>query len=250
VKQIAAFHTAMFDLVRRASNSALGAVHPACERYANGQSVALAMLLATARLSNNEPEFAAVLYGADPSIPVLLPWTVFFDHAIYGESDSPIECYSNNGPDSLTSHPSYVAPIVAPGEVQDRYRNLGPLQGIGYSVGNLRTLITAAEILRIAGFDPYAYRGTHRQSIEMAIQYYACLAKGAGFYKTVTADNAGACPNASQYYGKLVNDVDRPVIFGAYRFPTDHAVTDLEAAARTASQPFPLDTLVFGRWRD
>jgi hypothetical protein len=175
---------------------------------------------------------------------------VFFDHTLYGEGDSPLECGVNTGPDSLTSHPLFVTATVAPGEIQDRYRNLGTLQGIGYPMGTLRGLIGSAEILRIAGFDPYSYRGTHKQSIEMAIDYYACLAAGAGFYKIVTAENSGACANAAQYYGKLVNDVDRAVVFGAYRFPKDPAITRVEAAAKVASRAFPLDTLVFGRWRD
>jgi hypothetical protein len=54
----------------------------------------------------------------------------------------------------------------------------------------------------------------------------------------------------AQYDGKLVNDVDRVVIYGAYRFPGDGAISRVDAAAKLASQPFPVDTLVFGRWRD
>ena len=132
----------------------------------------------------------------------------------------------------------------------DRHRNERVVASFGYAVGTVRSLINAAEILRIAGFDPYGYRGAHRQSIEMAIDYYACFAKGDGFYKPVTAERSGSCPNAGQYYGKLVNDVDRLVMFGAYRFPTDNSITDVEAAARVASAKFLLDPVVFGRWRD
>jgi hypothetical protein len=33
------------------------------------------------------------------------------------------------------------------------------------------SLIAASEILRIAGFNSFNYRGAHRQSIEMAIRY-------------------------------------------------------------------------------
>jgi hypothetical protein len=32
-------------------------------------------------------------------------------------------------------------------------------------------------MVRIAGFDPYGCRGAHKQSIEIAKQYYACYAK-------------------------------------------------------------------------
>jgi len=73
----------------------------------------------------------------------------------------------------------------------------------------------------------YGYRGLHKQSIEMAIAYYACFAKGAGYLKVVTAENAGSCPDALQYYGKIVNDVDRMVQFGAYRFPKNTAIGDV-----------------------
>jgi hypothetical protein len=66
---------------------------------------------------------------------------------------------------------------VAAGEINDRYRNSNPTQGIGCTMGTLEGLFNAAEILRIAGFDPYAYRGAHNQSIEMATQYYACYGK-------------------------------------------------------------------------
>jgi hypothetical protein len=80
----------------------------------------------------------------------------------------------------------------------------------------------------------------------------ACLAKGAGFLKLVTAENSAACPNAAQYYGKLVNGVERNVVIGACRFPQDHAITDVEQAAKVASSsgPFSLDAILFGKWRD
>jgi hypothetical protein len=142
---------------------------------------------------------------------------------------------------------------VAPGEIQDRYRNDNPLQGIGYPMGTLKGLISIAEILRGAGFEPYGYRGNHGQSIEMAISYYACYARGAGFYKTVTAENSRACPNAGQYLGRIVNEVEKPVLFGATRFPANSEFTELETSAQAAAitNPVPLDdALFFGRWRD
>ena len=78
-------------------------------------------------------------------------------------------------------------------------------QGIGYPMFTLERLVNVAEILRGAGFDAYDYRGRHGQSIEAAIAYYACLGKGSGFGKTVTAENSGACPNAPQYFGKVAS---------------------------------------------
>jgi len=253
VEQLDSFHSNMFDVIRRATNSWMGGSHPACERYANGQASELESLLAIARLFDDGRKFNAVLFGTDRSVPVLLPWTVFFNHAIYGESDSPLECYPNNGPDALTSHPSYITPTVAAGEIQDRYRNQNASQGILYCMGTLRGLIDAAEILRGSGFDPYSYRGIHRQSIEMAIDYYACYARGAGFYKTVTAENCGLCPNSAQYYGKMVNEVEKLVMFGLYCFTGDHSFTDLEPAAKKAASGTinPLDdAFFFGKWRD
>jgi hypothetical protein len=199
-----------------------------------------------------ERKLDAVVRGDDRGIPVWLPWTVFFDYAIYGRSETPLECYANTGPDSMTSHPGFSAPQVAAGEVQDRYRNDGPLQGIGYPMFTLQRLIDGAEVLRIAGFDPYGHRGRHGQSIEAALAYYACFGKGAGFAKSVTAENSALCPNAAQYYGKIVDGVDQNVAFGAYRFPNNHSIVDIEADAKVASSsgPFSLDAILFGKWRD
>jgi hypothetical protein len=96
------------------------------------------------------------------------------------------------------------------------------------------------------------YHGRHGQSIEMAISYYACLAKAAGFSKTFTAESAGACPDATQYFGKIINGVDSNVVFGAYRFPANHTVTDAENSAKISASAgaFSLDAIFFGRWRD
>jgi hypothetical protein len=131
-EQLDTFHSNMFDVIRRATNSWMGGTHPACERYANGQASELESLFAIARLFDDGRKFNAVLNGVDRSMPMLLPWTVFFNHAMYGESDSPLECYPNNGPDALTSRPSYITPTVAAGEIQDRYRNQNASQGILY----------------------------------------------------------------------------------------------------------------------
>jgi hypothetical protein len=119
-------------------------------------------------------------------------------------------------------------------------------------MGTLEWLVEMADLLRIAGFDAYGYRGTHQQSIEMAMEYYACFAKGAGFYKVVTAENSGACPDAAQYFGKIVNGVDQLEIVGAYRFPGNASITAVETAAKTApgSKAASLDAILFGKWRD
>jgi hypothetical protein len=260
-RRLGALHGGLFDLIREALNGFWGAMvfpYPAAARYGNVPTNAVASLLATARLRDDERQFNAVLYGIDPSIPVLLPWTRLFDRIIYGESDSIPESGQNRFSDSLTSlknHTDYQGPNVAPGEIADRTRGAYELQGIGYPMFTLERLIDAAEVMRIAGFDPYGYRGRHRQSIEMAIAYYACFARHAGFYKIVSADNSAACPDAAQYYGKLVNAVDPNVVIGAHRFPTNRAITEVEDAAKAlplANPPttFSTDAILFGKWRD
>jgi hypothetical protein len=185
---------------------------------------------------------------------VALPWIAFFDRAIYGEADLPNSCYFNTGTDGSTSHPFFSTPTVIPGEIDDRFRNKGTGQGIGYPMFTLERLVNAAEILLIAGYDPYAYRGVHLQSIETALRYYACFAKGAGFGKIVSAANSQSCPNAPQYYGKIVNDVDRMEQIGAYRFPNDMMIAAVEAAAKKSTSDvvttFSTDAILFGKWRN
>jgi hypothetical protein len=104
--------------------------------------------------------------------------------------------------------------------------------------------------MKNAGYDAFGYRGTHRQSIEMATQYYACYGKNAGFKKTVTAENARVCPDYQQYVGQIVNGLEMNILMGAYRFPGSSAITDLEPAAKAAAGPDVLDAIRFGRWRD
>jgi hypothetical protein len=257
-RRLDAFHGGMYDLLRQSANAFFGQMvfpYPDCARYGNGLANALASLLATARLLDDGGKFDAVLYGGDRANPVLPSWIRVFDRIIYGESDTLPECGENRFADSLTSlnnHADYQNRNVAAGEIADRGRNATPLQGIGYPMFTLERLIDAAEMMRIAGFDPYGYRGAHRQSIEMALQYYACFAKGAGLYKVVTADNARACRNAAQYYGKLVNGVDRMVLVGAELFPDNRSITDLEADARSRALTgaFATDAILFGKWRD
>jgi hypothetical protein len=84
----------------------------------------------------------------------------------------------------------------------------------------------------------------------MAVEYYACFAKGAGFDKTVTRENSGTCPNAAQYYGRLVNGVDRMLLIGAERFSGNRVITGLEAVAQkpASSRAFSTDAILFGKW--
>lgn len=259
-RRLNAFHGAMFDVIRQSENfkfgnGAIPFPAPPIARFNNVDAGALASLLAIARLQDDRRKFNAVLYGGDATIPVLLPWWRFFNRAIYGEADSPLECSIDavecaHSPKDPDQYPYFQTAAVFPGEIVDRHRNEHTLNSFGYSMGLLRSLVDAAEILRLSGFDPFGYRGTHRQSIEQAINYYSCFGKEAGFYKTVTPANSSTCPNAAQYFGKIVNDVDRVVVYGAYRFPKNESITALEPAARTKSRGFPVDPVVFGRWRD
>jgi len=252
VKQIDSFHTAMFDLLRNALNYNFQLHAWPCDHYSNHAANQLTGLLTLARIQNNQRAFAAVLNGGDQSIHVSLPWIMFFQRAIYGEADTPNGCYVNKGDSGFTSRPFFETQVVAPGEIDDRYRNADPGQGIGYPMFTLERLYDAAEILRNGGFDPYGYRGLHRQSIETATQYYACFAKGAGFGRVVTAGNSAPCPDAIQYYGKIVSGVDRMLAIGALRFPNNGSIASLEAAAKAGSSsgPFSLDAILFGKWRD
>jgi hypothetical protein len=251
--QVKAFHSAMFNLLLNALNYSFAEHHAwACDHYSNHAANQLAGLLALARSLDNQKGFEAVVNGNDSLIRVALPWVMFFQRAIYGQGDMPNACYANKGADGFTSRPFFQTSVVAPGEIDDRYRNADPGKGIGYPMFTLERLYDAAEILRIAGFDPYGYRGFHRQSIEMATAYYACFARGAGFFHVITSENSGSGPDAAQYYGKIVSGVERMVVIGAFRFSSDDAITDVEAGGKTGSSsgPFSQDAILFGKWRD
>jgi hypothetical protein len=247
------FHESMYEVIRTLSNQEfddnLRSKYPD-EVYNNQFASHVVGLLATARLADDEKRFDAALYGGDAA-SVSLPWTRLFNFVIYGVSDTPLlRITPNSNDDPLKSRPAYTSNVVAPGEINDRYRNADPLQGMGYPIFTLEHLYNAAEIMRIAGLDAYGYRGTHQQSIEMATQYYACYAKAAGFRKTVTVANSRVCPDYVQYIGKTVNDVQTVILLGAYRFPENAAITELEAAARAEALRDPIDSIRFGRWRD
>ena len=259
IRRLNSFHEAIFELIRQSENvlhAGVGFPYSDCSRYTNLATNANVGMLATARLLNDESKVKAVLFGGDAAVPVLAPWTHLFDHLIYGQAEGPTPgCVINHEPDSqssLANHHDYQTTNAAPGEIADRFRNAEPGKGIGYPMFTLERLFDTAELMRNAGFDPYNYRGRHHQSIEMAMEYYACYAKGAGFYKTVTAENSSSCPNTAQYYGRLVNGVDRMLLIGAERFSGNAAITGLEAAAqeRASTGPFSTDAILFGKWRD
>jgi hypothetical protein len=249
------FHNSIFNLIRGASNFRAGMQEmngpdSECERYSNHVAAHLIGLLAIARLLDDSHKFNAVLYGNDRSIPVAIPWTAYFNHAVYGEHDRPIACHKNKGPDALTSHPFFQTNVVAPGEILDRYRDLNTGQMFGYTMMVLGDLYDMAEIMRNSGFDAYAYRGAHQQSIEMSTQYYACYGKGAGFGKVVTPENSRSCPDYQQYVGQIVNGLGTVILLGADQFPKNPTITGVDAGAREDARREVLDAIRFGRWRD
>lgn len=248
-KQLNAFHANMYELIRDGLNSHFDLIKMPCDRYSNHVGSQLVGLLATARLLDHRQKFLAALYGDDPSIHVELPWTTYFSKAIYGEAQDPNQCSANIGADGSTSSPSYQTSATAPGEIEDRYRNANPLQAIGHSMGTLEYLYTAADIMKSAGLDAYSYRGTHKQSIENATEYYACYARTVGFKKTVTAYQAAGCADFQQYVGKIVNDEEPSILMGTSRFPGNKAITALDQRAKEESlSDKSIDTIRFGRW--
>ena len=253
--QLNIFHSSIFNLLREATNFRAGMQEmngpdSDCERYSNHVAAHLIGLLAIARLLDDPHRFNAVLYGNDRSIPVAIPWTDYFDHAFYGERDRPIACHKNKGADALTSHPFFQTNMVAPGEILDRYRDLNTGQMFGYTMMVLGDLYDMAAIMKNSGFDAYAYRGPHQQSIQLSTQYYACYGKGAGFGKIVTPENSRSCADYQQYNGQIVNGLGTVILLGADQFPQDTTITALDAGAREDARREVLDAIRFGRWRD
>ena len=78
------FHGALFDLIRQSANvffAGVGFPYSQCSRYTNIATNGVVAMLATARVLNDERKFKAVLYGGDPMVPVLVPWTELFDQS-------------------------------------------------------------------------------------------------------------------------------------------------------------------------
>jgi hypothetical protein len=156
-----------------------------CSRYTNLATNAMVGMLATARLLNDESKVNAVLFGGNHAIPVLAPWTHMFDRLIYGQSDGPAPgCVNNHEPDSqssLDNHHDYQTLRAAPGEIADRFRNAKAGQGIGYPMFTLERLFDAAELMQIAGFDPYGYRGDSRAIDRDGSTVLRLFCEGRGF---------------------------------------------------------------------
>jgi hypothetical protein len=255
-ERLDAFHRNMFETIRSIHNQEydLNMKWRYSDEVYNNQFVGhLTALLSIARLLDDEPDFDAALNGGDGARAIKLPWIELFNNVIYGENDTPLLNITPNASiDPLKNHPAYSTAIVAPGEINDRYRHANPAQTIGYPMGSLQGLYMATELMKIAGLNAYAYRGTHGQSLEMATDYYACFAKYAGFAKFITAENSRQCPDAQQYYGVIVNGVGENVLIGAYRFPNDDELISLDAPAKAelAISVFSLEPILFGKWRD
>lgn len=251
-----AFHHNMAEVIRAINNQEydVNMKWKYSDEVYNNQFVGhLTALLSIARLLDGEQDFDAALNGGEGNRSVKLPWIELFDHVIYGANDTPhLNITPNSSPDPLKSHPAYSTAIVAAGEINDRYRHDNPAQTIGYPMGSLQGLYMAAELMKNTGFNAYAYRGAHGQSLEMATRYYACFAKYAGFTKLITPENSRNCPDAMQYFGVIVNGVEPNVLIGSYRFPDDNelAALDSSAKASAARSALPSEPILFGKWRD
>ena len=84
VRDLNDFHGALFDLIRQSANvffAGVGFPYSQCSRYTNIATNGLVAMLATARVLDDERKFKAVLYGGDPMVPVLVPWTELFDQS-------------------------------------------------------------------------------------------------------------------------------------------------------------------------
>ena len=255
VARLNLFHQGMYETIRTMSNEEF--VHSIAgktngdETYNNQFASHLAALIAIARLLDDSSRLEAALHGGDTVFKLELPWTKLFSYVIYGVNDQPmLRITPNSSDDPLKSRPAYSTSVVAPGEINDRFRNAHAMAGIGYPMGTLSWLYTSAETLRGAGYDPYSYQGAQQQTIEMATRYYACFGKQPGFKNTVTADNARSCSDFQQYIGKVVAGVENAVVIGAYRFPGDAAITEVERSAREALLHDAIDTTLYGRWRE
>ena len=250
------FHRNMFETIRSIHNQEYEKNMKwrySDEAYNNQFVGHLTALLSIARLFDDQEDFDAALSGGEGARAIKLPWIELFEHVIYGENDTPLlNITPNTSVDPLKSHPAYSTTIVAPGEINDRYRHSTAAQTIGYPMGSLQGLYMAAELMKNTGLNAYAYRGSHGQSLEMATDYYGCFAKYAGFAKVITAENSAKCPDAQQYYGVIVNGVGENVLIGAYRFPNDDDLTALDASAKAelVHSIFSLEPILFGKWRD
>jgi hypothetical protein len=251
-----AFHGNMFSMIRNIHNEEYQVnFRTRChDEVYNNQFVGhITSLLSIARLLGDRQAFHAALYGGSANDTIALPWVSIFDHVIYGQNDTPyLFITRNSSVDPTASHPAYSTAVVAAGEINDRYRHANPAQSMGYAMGTLTGLYMAGELIRLAGFDPYAYHGAHDQTLEMATNYYACFGKTPGFQKVVTRDNACNCADFNEYIGQVVNALQPNMLIGALRYPHDAAITEVEQGARASALTGATLTepILFGRWRD
>lgn len=251
-----AFHRNMLAAIQSIHNAEydVGIKGRYSDELYNNQFVGhLTAMLSLARLFDDQKSFAAALNGGSGAAAIKLPWIELFDHVIYGEHDTPfLNITPNTAVDPLQNHSAYSTAVVAPGEINDRFRHANALQSFGYATGSLEGLYMAAEVLKIAGFDPYAYRASHGQSLEMATAYYGCFAKSAGFDQVVTKENSNRCANVREYLGSIVIGVAPNVLAGAYRFPGNADLVALDDAAKASyvKSPFSIEPIMFGKWRD
>jgi hypothetical protein len=62
--------------------------------------------------------------------------------------------------------------------------------------------------------------------------------------ETITENNSSSCPDAAQYYGKIVNGVDRLLTIGAFRFPLSAKPVDHKP--RSGSKSYLCVRTIFG----
>jgi hypothetical protein len=251
IKELNTFHLAMDSLISNGQKLYARITKPLdCEYFSNQVASHVVGRMAIAALLGDELRLRALLDGENAALSPPVPLLTYFNHAFYGEGDKSNSCFANTGPDGATSRPSFSTPGAALGEIDDRYRNANPAQAIGYSAGVVTHMYRAAEILKIAGFDLYAYRGDHGQSIEAATAFFACYVKGAGLGKTINAANAGHCSNFPQYDGKIVHAVGSNIVIGAYRLQGNQQIEELDNLAKGAVLHSSIDPIGFGAWRD
>lgn len=249
------FHKSMYELIRSASNfrASLPQFNRpdfACDLYSNHVGAHLLGLMAVARLLDDEAMFEDVLTDQKSSGTIKINWLDYFDHAIYGNSETTLACHENTGNDASTSRPYFQTNVTSKGEIEDRYRNATPTQAFSYSMLALGNLYSMATLMQEAGFDAFNYVGRHGKSIEAATQYHACFAKNVGFGQTVSPNNAKVCDNVKQYAGDTVTDVENLMLRGASEYPTNSAIGATEPAARARAADSAVDPISFGHWRD
>lgn len=141
-ERLDAFHRNIFETIRSIHNQEydLNMKWRYSDEVYNNQFVGhLTALLSIARLLDDEPDFDAALKGGEGARAINLPWIELFNNVIYGENDTPLlNITPNTSVDPLKNHSAYSTAIVAPGEINDRYRHANPAQTIGYPMGSLQ----------------------------------------------------------------------------------------------------------------